>query len=120
AMHPSAVGAMQDHTRAQEADTRDDALDDPAYVRLRVLGDTHHRQRRSESNQPKRSHPRGLVMKLAIEADRAANQHRATEAKNDVRPLDHAIASRAPPIIGRNIGDCERSVAFWTQSAVRR
>jgi hypothetical protein len=57
---------MQDHTRTQKTDTRNDALDDPAYIGLGILRYGEHGERRSQGNEPKRSHSRRFVMQLAI------------------------------------------------------
>src|SRR5205823_14498249 len=85
---------MQNHPGTQEADPRDDTLNDPAYT-LRIVGDGENGKRRSKSDKPQGSHSRSLVMQVAIETDGAAHQHRTAEAKNDVRPADHAIISDA-------------------------
>ena len=51
---------MQDHACTEEADAGNDTLDDPAYVRLRIVGDREHGERRSQADEPEGSHARRL------------------------------------------------------------
>jgi hypothetical protein len=90
---------MQDYTRTQKTDTRNDALDDPACVGIRILRYGQHGKCRSQGNKPKRSHSRRFVMQLAIQSNHGSDQHRGTKAKNYVELAEHGLISEEEPCL---------------------
>jgi hypothetical protein len=85
----AASRAMQDYTRTQKTNTRNDALDDPACISIRILRYGQHGKCRSQRNKPQRSHPCRFLMQLEIYSKHGSDQHRGTKAKNYVKPAEH-------------------------------
>jgi hypothetical protein len=65
-MYLDTFWTMQDHTRTQKTDTRNNALDDPAYIGTRIQHYGEHGECRPHGNKPVRSHSRRLVLQIAI------------------------------------------------------
>jgi hypothetical protein len=90
-MHHFAVSsAMHDHTRTQKPDARNDALDDPACVRIRVLRDGQYRNSRCQGNEAEGSHPSWFLMPLEMYSHQRSDQRRGTKAENYVKPTKNA------------------------------
>jgi hypothetical protein len=86
---------MHDHTRSQKPDTRNDALDDPACVRIRVLRDGQYRCSRCQGNEAEGSYSNRFLMPLEMYSDYGSDQHRDTKSENYLRPTKHAANPQA-------------------------
>ena len=82
---------MQDHTRTQKTDTRNDAMDDPACIGIGILRSGQHGSCRCEGHEPKRSHSRWFLLQLEIYSDHGSSQGRGTETKNNIEPIKHDV-----------------------------
>ena len=93
-MHYLAIYAtVQNHTRTQKPHARDDTLDDPARIGIRVFCDRQNRNCRCKRNESQRSHSCRLVLQLKIYSEHGSDCRRRAKSKNNFRPIKHKMIS---------------------------